>query len=185
MGSTCLLISVAENQQRSELWPLESVAGSSQNAQAGACYMKNNVRLCCFPAYPHTEASHKQKKICGPGIAALTECLYRHFSFNGQNVWHSGLSWRLSSSAISKCTLSGALLLHTIEKSLRGGGFSLCGLQKRIICHWSETNKNQHIYSAARGTPSASMKRAEWSIGGLVGGRGQRKWGTVALWTSV
>lgn len=87
--------------------------------------MKNNVRLCCFPAYPHTEASHKQKKICGPGIAALTECLYRHFSFNGQNVWHNGLSWRLSSSAISKCTLSGALLLHTIEKSLRGGAASV------------------------------------------------------------
>ena len=54
------------------------------------------------------------------------------FSFNRQNVEHNGLSWPFSSSVISKCTLSGALLLHTIEKSLRGGGW---GWRWRLSSH--------------------------------------------------
>lgn len=179
MGSTCLLILLAENQRRSELRPLESVPDHHRMHKQELVTWKNNVRLCCFPAYPHAEAPHKQQKICGLGIAALTECLYRHFSFNRQNVWHNGLSWPLSSSVISKCTLSGALLLHTIEKSLRGAGFSLPGLQRRFICHWSETNKNQHKYSAAEDHLQLGWKRQSGAR------RGCRKWGTVALWTSV
>lgn len=75
-------------------------------------------------AFPptRTEVSHKQQNICGPGAVALTKRLYRLFSFNRQNVWHSGLSWPFSGLVISKCVLSRALLLHTIEKRLGWGG---------------------------------------------------------------
>ncbi len=77
--------------------------------------MKNNVRLCCLPA---TEVSQKQQNFCGLGIAALTKRLFVLFSFNRQNVYHDGLSWPFAASVTSKCMLSRALLLHTIERSL-------------------------------------------------------------------
>lgn len=127
---------IAENQLCSMLRPLQSVGDHH------IMYNQEQITQCVsFPAYPYSEVPHKQPNNCGPGIAALTKCLCRLSSFNRQNVLHNGLSWPFCSSVISKCTLSRVLLLHTIEKSQRGDGCSLAGLQQRFICSWSGTNK--------------------------------------------
>lgn len=80
---------------------------------------KNNVSLSQIPL-TDTETSYKQQKYLWAGHRSTWKAPPQTSPFNRQNVQHNAVSWPFSSSVISKCMLSRALLLHTIEKSLGG-----------------------------------------------------------------